>query len=240
MTDEDYLLIEKKIDGMLTAEEARAFDQRQAEDEEFAEAYALQQSAIDTLRREHPQRLKAEMRAIHEEMKAERRQQRHPQRPYAIAAVVALLLVATALFFFLRTPSSQDLYAEYYHPYRATVVGRGTSPAQKSQAEQLYSEGRFAEAIPLLQTLVADTASGRWRLILGNAYLQIDSTAQAIAQFERVTASHETDYQPYARWYIAMSYLKANDATAAKEILLSLVNQPGPFRSKAQQLLNEL
>ena len=159
--------MKKKIDGTLTVEEAHAFDQRQAEDEEFAEAYALQQSAIDTLRREYPQRLKEEMRAIHEEMKAERRQQRKRRRPYAIAAVVALLLAATALFFFLRTPSSQDLYAEYYHPYRATIVGRGTSPEQKNQAEQLYSEGRFAEAVPLLQN--TDSRGPMVpRLIVGN------------------------------------------------------------------------
>ena len=240
MTEEDYLLIEKKIDGTLTTEEARAFDRRQTEDKEFAEAYALQQSAIDTFRREHPQRLKEEMRAMHEEMKAERRQQQESRRPYAIAAVVALLLVATSLFFFLRTPSSQDLYAEYYHPYRATIVGRGASPEQKNQTEQLYSEGRFAEAIPLLQTLVAETdgtETDRWRLILGNAYLQMDSTTQALDQFEQIT---DADYQPYARWYTAMSHLKAEDTDAAQKVLQLLANQPSPFRSKAQQLLNEL
>ena len=243
MTEADYILIDKKLDEDLTPDEAQAFDQRCAHDPEFAEEYALQQQLIDTFRAHHPQRLKAEMKALHQEVKSERQIQ-HRKRIYAIAATITLLLVATIAFFYFRPPSPEALYAEYYHPYQAKFVVRGAPSAQKgSQAEDLYDAGQLATAIPLLGEL-SETEQGaladRWRLILGNAYLQSDSIPQAIRQFERVTKSSNGEYQEFAKWYTAMSLLKAGDTQAAENILQPIANQPGPFQDKARQLLDEL
>ena len=245
MTEADYILIGKKLDGDLTAEEARAFDQRYAQDPAFADEYQLQQQLVDTFRAHHPRRLKKEVKALYEEVKAEHRV-RTRRRGLAWAAAVALLMVAAAAFFYLRPPSAAALYAEYYHPYRARVTPRGEASSSTEQAEQAtdrYSQRQFGAAIPLLKVLSQDggAQADRWRLILGNAYLQSDSVAQAIEQFEHLTATTpHPEYYQHAQWYAALGYLRRGNVPAATQLLQAIAHHPGLFQSKARQLLDDL
>lgn len=241
MTEEDYLLIDKKLNNELTSDEVRAFEQRYAQDPAFAEEYLLQQQLVDTLCSQHAQQLKEEMKTLHEEVKAERRRHRY-RWAYAVAAAIALLLVAGAAFFYFRAPTSEALYSAYYYPYRAKVMSRGTLPERRNRAEDLYSEGNFTAAIPILKDLsVSDSImADRWRLILGNAYLQSDSIPQAIQQFERVASSENAEYRQFARWYTALSHLKTGNQAATRAALQPIAEQPGLFQLRAQQLLHEL
>ena len=243
MTEADYILIDKKLDERLSPDEAAAFDQRCARDPAFAEEYRLQQQLIDTFRTHHPRRLKAEMKALHEEVKSERRV-RTRRRGYAIAATMALLLAATVVFFYVRAPSPAALYTAYYRPYRATVVERGATPGQANRAEEVYQTGQYAAAIPLLKALSRSeedsTIVDRWRLILGNAYLQSDSIPQALQQFERAADSPNGRYRRFARWYRALGHLKEQDIDTTQALLRPLAEQPGLFQREAQQLLDEL
>ena len=243
MTEEDYLLIDKKLNNELTSDEARAFEQRYAQDPTFAEEYALQQHLVDTLRSQHARQLKQEMKKLHEEVKAERRRHRH-RWAYAVAATIALLLVAGAAFFYFRAPTSEALYSAYYHPYRADPLVRGESDSTFSydQAVQLYRTGQYPDAIPLLEhLLVVDTTHrDKVLLLLGNSHLNGGGLSSAIAYFQQATTSPNPAIQKFATWYLALSYLKNDNISAARPLLESIASHPGMYQAKAKELLKEL
>lgn len=227
-------LIEKKIDGTLTAQERKQFDDLLRTDPAFAQAYTTQTEMVHILQ----QRCKAD---LHKQLEmgysVYRRNQRSKKIYYSIAAVF-LIIVAGGWFWW--NSANKTLFDKYYRPYEALVY-RGSSPAVSSQAVLYYEQAQYTKAIPLLKSLQqTDNKQEYWSLLLGNAYLQSDSIPQAINQFTRVAESSDSNYAQYGSWYAAMSYLKDNNVPRARESLQRIANQPGLFQRKANQLLNEL
>lgn len=232
MHDQDDL-IEKKLDGTLTATEAERFERLLRTDPAFAQAYATQQEMVSVLRQHHKKQLHQQLEVGYQQFQSRRRQ----SRPYYYGAAAVLLLVITAWWW--KSTFHERLFATYYQPYEVTVFRR-PSVSLDNQATVYYSQGRYAEAVPLLQSLRdTDQQLHYWALLLGNAYLQLDSLSQARQQLERVSNA-SVEYSQYARWYLALSYLKDANVTEARTDLQRIARQPGLFQKKAQQLLKEL
>lgn len=231
MHDQDDL-IEKKLDGTLTAEESQHFKVLLRTDPAFAQAYATQRGMITALREHYKEDLHQQLEAGYQTYRENRRRQSY----YGIAAVLLLALLGGWFWF----GTDQSLFDRYYQPYEAVVYRSASSAA--NEAIIYYNQEQYAETIPLLQSLQQSGDSiAYWTLLLGNAYLQLDSTTQAIDQFTQVAAvSSNNTYTQYGRWYLVMSYLKNKDTTSAREALQLIARQPGLFQQKAQQLLEEL
>ena len=228
-------LIEKKLDGTLTQEETQQFDHLLRADPAFAHAYTTQKEMIALFRQHQRETLQEELEAGYQQYQKKRTLRSY----YYGAAAVVVLLVAFGIWFWLPAHHEQ-LFAAYYRPYEATIA-RGITHEQQQKAVMLYSQGAYTIAIPLLRSLQqTEKDANYWTLLLGNAYLQVDSTAQAIKQFEQVAVSGHTDYQQYSQWYTAMTYLKEDDTTTARAMLQSIAEYPGLFQHKAQLLLNDL
>ena len=226
-------LIEKKIDGTLSSEEEERFEHLLRVDPGFAEAYAAQRSMIDLFRQHQKEALHQRLEAGYQAYQRRRTTRRY----YFGAAAVVLVLIAVGAWW-AWPGSSERLFTTYYHPYEV-VIARGD--AAEHQAIIYYSRGQHAEALPLLKALQqTDDNPDYWTLLRGNAYLQTDSTVQAIAQFEQLLTSSNPAYQQYARWYAALGHLKAGDIATARRVLQPIASQPGLFQGNAQQLLNQL
>ena len=226
-------LIEKKLDRTLTAEEEQRFDHLLRADPAFVQAYATQRGMVASLREHYKEDLHQQLEAGYQSYQQNRQRQR---RYFGIAAALLISLLG-GWFWFI---TDQSLYDQYYQPYEVSVYRSSSSSA--NQASIYYSQGQYAEAIPLLRSLQqAGDSTAYWSLLLGNAYLQLDSTTQAIDQFERVAAQSSNNNQAqYGRWYLAMSYLRGRNITATRETLQPIARQPGLFQQKARQLLEEL
>ena len=233
MPDQDTL-IEKKLDGTLTPEESQHFDHLLRVDPAFAQAYADQRAMV-TLFQQHQKEL------LHQRLEDGYRVYRKKNRTrwYYGAAAVALVVMLMAGWWW-RRGASDRLFTAYYQPYEL-VSPRGGSSATENQATRYYRRGQYAAALPLLDEL-QQTEDNReyWTLLRGTAYLQLDSTARARAQFNQVVASSHRVYQQYGRWYTAMSYLKDKKIGEAQAALQPIANQPGLFQREARQLLNDL
>ena len=233
MNDQDAL-IEKKIDGTLTPEESQRFNLLLRADPVFTHSYASQRVMI-TIFQQH------QKEALHQKLEAgyqTYRKNRTLRRYYYGAAASLLFLLLGGWFWW--SNSSNRLFVAYYQPY-AVISPRGAVPATENRATNYYNQEQYAKALTLLQNL-QQTSNNRdyWTLLLGNAYLQVDSIAQARAQFKQVANSPNDVYQQYGRWYEAMSYLKVDETGKAKLTLQPIADQPGLFQRKAQQLLNEM
>lgn len=227
-------LIEKKIDNTLTAQEAQQFDHLLAVDPAFAQAYATQRAMIEVFRQHQKEVLHQRLEAGYQTYQEKRTRWRYYYGAAALLLIVAGGMVAVWLS---QSKANEQLFADYYQPYEV-VMTRGSNSAQ--QAEMYYSQGQYARALPLLSSLQSTgNRLAYWGLLRGNAYLQLDSTTQALAQFEQV-ASSPGRYQQYGHWYAALSYLKKGDTAQARSALQAIAQQPGLFRYPAQQLLDKL
>ena len=232
MHDQDDL-IEKKLDGTLSAAEMRRFEELLRTDPAFAQAYATQRGMIAALRERYKENLHQQLEIGYQTYQENRRQR---QGYYGLAAV--LLVAVLGGWFWLSI--DQPLFDRYYQPYEA-VVYRGASSSTANQAVIHYHQEQYVEAIPLLQSLQQTGDNTEyWTLLLGNVYLQLDSITQAIEQFAQVATSSHHSYSQYGSWYLAMGHLRDKNMTAARETLQHIARQPGLFQHKAQQLLQEL
>ena len=243
MTEEQQQLLIKKIDGELTPEGERQFAYYLQQDANFAREYALQQGMIAALQSDHEQQLKQQFQAVYRQVEV--RHQRRRTIYYRIAAVISLLLLITCVWFYSsdRAPAAPQLFARYYTPYQAAPLVRSKTPDGPYQrASDLYRDGRYDEAIPLLKDALATDTSrqDKLQLLLGNSYLQTDSVALAITRFQAAASSDNMMMQQFGRWYLALSYLRAGDTEAARTILTRISSEPGMYQSKAQQLLQAL
>ena len=233
MHDHDTL-IEKKLDGTLSTEEHRWFEHLLAVDPGFGQSYQNQRSMIRGFRQHQKETLHRQLKAGYQAYQKQRTAQW-----YYYGAAVAMLLVLVGGWFWW-SASRGALFASYYQPYEV-IIPRGGSPVPTNQAAIYYSQGKYAQALPLLRR---QQQTGEdpdyWTLLRGNAYLLLDSIALAKAQFQRVAASPEAEYQAYGKWYLALSYLKDNNRATARATLQSIAHQPGLFQQPARQLLDEL
>lgn len=238
MTIADYELIDKKIESELTSEEGKRFDERMAQDSEFADAYHTQQLAIETLQMHHTQTLRTEVKQMYSRSKVRRQQK--VRWYYAAAAVVLLSMVSLATYWYLLPPASEQLYATYYTVYPAQRITRGEDTTSYSVGMRLYDNSEYAAAIPYLQQLATtDSLYDRTHLLLGNAYLQTGQLAKAQEVLSPVAASKDALLRQQGQWYLTLSYLKQNNISQARAILEEL-SLEGMYQKEAKEILNNL
>jgi len=241
MEDEHYQLIEKKIDGALTPEEAIIFEHRLSIDPVFAEEYNLQKQMVASLRQHHKQALKEEFTTMYRAVKhKKRRKQTVRELTYWTAAAFLIASLAVGYFMFFAQPNSQVLYTTYYEIYPADPVMRGEYEAVYGKVMTLYQQGDFQTAIPLFEQILEEGANGKVKLLLGNCYLKMGAEKQAITTFKQVTLSGDSIIQQHGYWYLALSNLKYNNRDEALNILKVLSNQSGPYQQKAKALYTAL
>lgn len=236
LDDEAQELIEKKIDGTLTEQEAIIFEHR-LQDPTFAEQYQLQTAMVAALREDYKQRLRQELTA--------HTQHRPVATPVApthygrLAAVVALLLLIGVSVWLAWSRSAEQAYQAYYEPYPVQPTVRGSSQSQQ-EVLALYRQGRYAAAVPHLEALVArNPDDGHLHLLLGNAYWQTARIAKAIAQFEQAQQTRDAIWQQHGEWYLALSYLRAGQKTEAVSVLRTIQQRGGLYQKEADRLLKE-
>lgn len=99
----------------------------------------------------------------------------------------------------------------------------------------LFKEGRFAEAIPLLQARVSDNPLDTTsRAYLAACYSQTGNTTEAIAEFERLTSLEPNSAQHFGN--LGMAYEGTGNLQKAKEAYRNAL-AVNPGYQKAQQRL---
>lgn len=161
----------------------------------------------------------------------------------AIAATLTLLIVALVVFNQQFGNTSQDLYASYYQPLSAKNV-RGTAQ-EELQANMLkaYNTSDYQSAKPLLEQLLEKQPENaeRLTLLLANCLLNLDNTSKVIQLLKPLSIQNTSDFQEDAQWYLALSYLKANQIDEAKELIKEIQSNPNHlYTTKAKQLAIEL
>lgn len=164
---------------------------------------------------------------------------------YLKIAASILLVMSVGAFFWLSEKNSthQELFEAYFIPYEAPVNFRSdTSPYTDEdwkQALMLYDNKQYVEAIPYLNKVVAEKPGNTLALFLrGVSYLAIDSMAAAEKDFNAIIIQENNLFAEQAKWYLALTYLKADKVEPAKALLHELAKEK--TTSKAFELWKRL
>ena len=157
------------------------------------------------------------------------------------AAVISLLIIG---FQWLNSPpSSQSLFAQNYEAYDELRFGSRSDGADKKviDAGALYQQGKYAEALPLFENLVAD-GKGDDRITLAIAICQLENKdfEKAIVTLKQASTQSGFLYLDQAQWYLALAHLQLNEMEESKTLLQNITKNPNTFFFKeAQKLLDD-
>jgi len=228
----DTQYIDKYLDGELSEPEVNAFEEEIKIDKEFAYEVKLQQTAretveysnfmdkIDRIRNEKPS---SEQVAIPSNSIIRRL---IPIIGLAAAALIALLIWQ---------PWQSSSVDSYYQPYALSTIHLGGEQSLQ-QAQNAYNSGDYAVALPVFEKY-PDMVEVQ--LAKGNAEYNLGKLDAAATTFERVISANKYPYhEPAANWYLALTYLKQNQAEKAKTALQAI--KRGEYYDRAQQLLKKI
>jgi hypothetical protein len=165
---------------------------------------------------------------------------------YWAAAAVLILIVGSVLLLRPTPTETLALYETYYKPYpdvfNPSVRGESSTSttSTREKAFAAYRAGRYEEALQLFHALTGDNRQEQdnIRLYLGNCYLALDSLDAAGKAFLSIGADSHIASQ--AKWYLAMTYLKAGTADRAKSVLHTLVDEGGSYADRAREILQKI
>jgi anti-sigma factor RsiW len=241
-----YLRIEDYLDGLLPEAERAAFEAALQHDEALAEAFQLVSEARRRLRPDaqagaREQALKqtlAELKGKYFEAQAPSAER--PKRKFNIwlPAVAAALGLLGFVWWWLRPPLSERLYADY----RSFPEAAFTNRAQNSplgNAESAFNQKDYAAAAAALQTWLQESPDDtEARFFYGLALLEQGKSENARQVFSALF-NPPNAWTPELQWYTALSFLRENRILECKAVLQN-INPGKPHFDTAQQLLKAL
>ena len=246
--------IDRYLAGKLSTEEAQAFENTLAQDQEFRQEYE-NIKMVRALAQDYG--LREEVRSIRQSMRREMAKETtatptsepptlvdttpsepdnvrplfRPLSAYAgrIAAGVAVLLVGFIMFQYA-TLSNEDLYAEKVMPYQIAASRSVEVPdaTRENRLEQQYRSQQLDEVMDTYEQM--DNPSLMAMFLAGNAYLQEGQTDQAIDAFNKIVVINGSQginrFEEDAQYYLALSYLKADRLADALPLLEEINDNP--------------
>ena len=261
MDNVNQILIEKYLEGNLTAKEKAEFELRLAKDTELAKQFAEMQDFMLSMQVFGRNELKNELKAVAEaealpaDLFAESTQKKTVKsegkvRPLlsrkmvGIAAVVLALLVPTIILLNNQTVAPEKLYKEYFAVYPnmvAPIVRGNASQKPLEQAMEAYEGGDYNTAIQKLQNLKVPASKKEGvQFYLAMAHLAKGEAKIAVEQFQKLQTQTLNNYQEQTQWYLAMAYLANKEVALCKQQLQKLAAKNGFYQKKAQALLSKL
>ena len=147
-------------------------------------------------------------------------------RYWAVAAGLLLLVSLSIAFLFLRQRySDETLAANNFSVYTANISLRNaSSPSIEttlSAAFTLYQNQEYASVIQQLTDFpVADSNYTVAQFLLGNAYLALENSPNAIQALQNTLQNPPSDLPSYKiQWYLALAHLANGDDQQAQSLL---------------------
>lgn len=184
-------------------------------------------------------------------------------RQWGLAAAAVVLISIAALLFYrnqqkeFRITSEQQraiqddqalidqlAMVEQPPPYLPSTMrgGVGDRALEEFQSGMVqYRQGNYANAIPILTGASHFDADHQPTVFyLGICYLMTGKPDDCIRELSKLVAEASGPYQEESHWYLAKSYLKKKDLTAAQRELQATVTLNGPHASDARAALQTL
>jgi tetratricopeptide (TPR) repeat protein len=230
MNDEHNPDIDKFLDDIIFSKAAGADLaelMRNMNREELLNELILHQTAASLIQRHE---VISQVKAIHNEFLGKRNgftaeensnvqvvpiRQRRFRIVWAAAAVL-ILIPALAFMYLTVTNNTEKLYNGEYQAYHFNV-DRSAENATASSVATLYQQGQFDAAVTQYANITSPSVTEQ--MAAGFAFMELGRFKESSQLFERVlqrnTASRNKAYNDEAEYYLALSYLKLDEAGKA-------------------------
>jgi len=242
MNHQDMDLVERYLNDELTAEEKQQAEERISVDQEFKQRLEV----FREYQRMHSSDSLA-FRELLEEVEADYRQGRKPQKKYWLiaASVSAICLLGAVYFLFLRpAPQPEALYAQYFSPPTDNLTVRDEGNQQLlNEAMSLYNNQQYAEALVRFEDWQQQhTDSIPVIFYSAMSHMGLGEVEAAIIQLQQISQEGQLPgpYQTASHWYLALAYLKNEQTGKARPLLRELAEGSSSYADKAVQLLDDL
>ncbi|HMG67676.1 MAG TPA: tetratricopeptide repeat protein [Chitinophagaceae bacterium] len=240
------------IDGWfhetLSADDARQFEQKIADDPEFAEEVAFYLSAVQALKDEVRREKKETFRQLLAQNPSITNENREGKvtrmRVYQVAAAAAVLVcVFFAWYLFFSKSATPVEMADNYmsEKFKTLPVTMGTERDSIQDGFQLYNEGKYDSSLQQFETIIQkDTGNYLAKKYTGIVYLRLGNYDKAIEYFSQLEK-----YSLFANpaiFYHALTLMKRNqpgDKQKAKQLLQQVVDEDLEGKDVAQQWLKK-
>ena len=247
MKEFDYDMINRYLDGELSAGELKAFELQMQQDTDLQNEVELTRDVLSTLKiklcpGENEKALQhslTEMNAEYFSKKTEQAKIIPLSRRRWMTAVAAVFVLALLLTVW-HPWKKEELYQQYAAIQIPAIAERGSaSDSLLKQAVENFNNKKFAEAIPAFESVLKDSAENSFvQYYYAIALLQNGNIEKARAQLTALYDG-ESIFKNDAAFYIALSYLKEKNKTVCKDWLNKIPADNAAWL-KAQELLKKL
>ena len=157
------------------------------------------------------------------------------------AAFVGIAVVALASWYIVSSgpvPTGPELYAEYYQIHPNSMVPTTRAEADTTlltRAFQRYDQQAYAEAGALFDELLPITDREYVRFYAGLTFLEAGRQQEGRQVLNEVIETAK-DFQDFARWYLALDYIKNEEYDKSKPLLEALTTSQSSFAERAKEL----
>jgi len=208
--------IEAYVLERMTPEERTAFEQRLAGDASLRAEVELERENIEAVELGGLSRM---LMGIAQEERDEERMAVNWPRVLKYAAMVAAI-VTGAIWWMVRTPLNERLYAEHFTPDPGLPVTMGiTDDPAFADAMVAYKLGDLAEARTKWEPLLASAPTNdTLRYYIASAWLGEKNTAKAVPLLSTVANEPGSAFRDRARWYLFLAHVRDGDINAARAL----------------------
>ncbi|MEP5611900.1 MAG: tetratricopeptide repeat protein [Cyclobacteriaceae bacterium] len=223
---------EKYIQGTLTDEERKAYEEEMTSEEKKEAAFEIgMRSAVEEKSRD-------ELREKISSFEGKKATSQIKPAYLAIAATIALV----ATFTFLLRPESGSLFDQYYESYpnyEFTALRGDETSNLKEKAYSAYDLKDYDLAASTFTELLKENAEDQpAQFFRGLCFLETGNYQDGLSDLRKVAES-ENDYQEAAIWYSALIQTRLKNTVEARE-LLDLLSDSQEFGERAKALSKEL
>jgi predicted Zn-dependent protease len=249
MSDINYEMIQQYLEGELSGDALRSFEEQMRNDPALAEEVALykginEEMLLEAKSKKEEQALSINLEKLNEQYfkKQEGKVRRISRWWYAGAAAAAAVISILILRPFSDTSfNNEKLYAHYSKEVDPLPGGNRGNPADSLQgkAADLYNKQDYANALPLLRNLIADKPKEtQLKLAMGICLLQTGQYDSSNIIFDEIAAG-ATIFKNEAVWYKALSSLKQNKLDECYRLLGTIPADAGKY-DEAQELMKKI
>lgn len=261
MTMEDDILIDDYLKGLLSDDEVQSFLARVNNDSEFKEKFELEHQLFEALNEDSwnfqknanqeiedyksilqgddLQTLKKVLNSANSDFNAQSKVRN--LKPFYYLAAASIVLFLGFQLFLNQNVSNQDLYNDFVGLNDLpSFVSRSDSESQLIEAQKLFEDKNYSEALNVFRTLEDDIAQNANVFIYkGISEMQLGEFKAAEQTFDELIESNLLDANK-GYWYKALLNLKQDRIEACKDILGRIISEKLYNFNKAKELLKEL
>lgn len=231
-------LIAKYFQNQLSAEEKVQFDKLMSSNKEFKEQVMFEEKVKKSIVQQEHINFKQYLKNVEQSLP----RKKNKTRWYLVAASI-LMLVSLGLLWNLNANSPDKLFDSYYKVASNTsfpIVRNNTASDELTKAFIAYESKAYNQAQTLFAEAYKNSNNSELLFYLGISFLETGDTKKAIETFLKHIKFNDR-LAGKSNWYLALTYLKANDVERSKKILKKIASNSTNYNyKKAKSLYSKL